>query len=466
VYNGVSPAVVINTSFTTLYIKIKFMGLSGNSSSDSSQVQVNAVDAGALSLIDNEVKISTTGSLLAGDSATSGGRAIFNKTGTYFYDTGGNLTSQLLANASNGSPTFITTSAKIANWMIYTNKIENQLIPGVINQYAGLSPLGTYAFWAGSDTAGGDANANFSVTQNGAVVAKNISISGGSLNVGTTSISATSGKLIASDAEITGKITASSGSITGSLKLGGSLYTGTAETGVTNVVFNSGGIASYVGTNTTPTFELSAATGTGKIAGFNIGATSLSTTRLIIDSANQKIVFNGGFTLDQDNVQSRTFTVTDNSGSSGTELDVPDSFESSSSATSSSTSGSTISLKLDSENTSNSPKISLSSDSSVGATVIIENWGNSRRSSIQLADGGIEFNVGKTGAVKLTGFTSRQHLSYNGTEVGQMLMVKSNGQLSTGRSIFKSGASETSIVTNGTHDYVGLIGDIIFSTAD
>jgi hypothetical protein len=327
VYSGISPAVVIDTSFTTLYIKIKFMGLSGNSSSNSNQVSVNAVDAGALSLIDNEVKISTTGSLLAGDSATSGGRAIFNKTGTYFYDAGGNLTSQLLASAANGSPTFITTNAKIANWMIYTNKIENQLIPGVVSQYAGLSPNGTYAFWAGSNTAGGDANADFSVTQNGAVVAKNISISGGSLNVGATSISAVSGKLIASDAEITGKITASSGSITGNLALGGSLHTGASPSSGDRVVFNSGGIASYANGVASPLFELTG--NTGKIGGFTINSTSLATSRLTIDSANQKIVFNGGFTLDQDNVTSRTFTVTDNAGSSSAEIDSPSSLESS-----------------------------------------------------------------------------------------------------------------------------------------
>jgi hypothetical protein len=464
VYSGISPAVIIDTSFTTLYIKIKYFGLSLNSSSDSAQATVNAVDAGALSLIDNEVKISTTGSLLAGDSATSGGRAIFNKTGTYFYDAGGNLTSQLLASAASGSPTFITTNAKIANWMIYANKIENSLIPGVVNQYAGLSPNGTYAFWAGSNVAGGDANADFSVTQNGAVVAKNISISGGSLNVGTTSISAVSGKLIASDAEITGKVTASSGSITGNLALGGSLHTGSSPSSGDRVVFNSAGIASYANGISTPRFQIN--TSGGIIGGFNINATSLSTTRLTIDSANQKIVFNGGFTLDQDNVSSRTFTVTDNSGSSSTEIDFPSSFESAASETGFSSSGSTISLKLDSANTSNSPKISLSSDSTIGATVLLENWGNSSKSSIQLADGGIEFSVGKTGAVKLAGFTTRQHFSFNGTEVPQMLMIKSNGQLSTGRSIFKSGANETNIVLNGTHDSVGLIGDLIFSTSD
>jgi hypothetical protein len=45
-------------------------------------------------------------------------------------------------------------------------------------------------------------------------------------------------------------------------------------------------------------------------------------------------------------------------------------------------------------------------------------------------------------------------------------MIKSDGSLSTGRSIFRSGTSETSIVTNGSHDHVGLIGDLIFSTAD
>ena len=464
VYSGISPAVVIDTTFTTLYIKIKFVGLSGNSSSNSAQATVNAVDAGALSLIDNEVKISTNGSILAGDSATSGGRALLNKTGLYVYNSGGTPSTQILANATDGSPTFITTNAKIANWMIYTNKIENQLIPGSVTQYAGLSPLGTYAFWAGSNTAGGDANADFSVTQNGAVIAKNISISGGSLNVGTTSISAVSGKLIASDAEITGKIKASSGEITGNINLGGSLYTGSAVDAGDRVVFNYAGIASYANGVTTPLFELTG--NTGKIGGFTINSTSLSTSRLTIDSANQKIVFNGGFTIDQDNVASRTFSVSDNAGSSGAELDVPSSLESSSAATSSSSSASTISLKLNSENTSNSPKISLSSDSLVGATILLENWGNSSKSSIQLADGGIELNVGKTGAVKFTGFTNRTHYSYNGTEVAQMLMIKSNGQLSTGRSLFKSGATETNIVTNGTHDFVGLIGDIIFSTSD
>ena len=45
-------------------------------------------------------------------------------------------------------------------------------------------------------------------------------------------------------------------------------------------------------------------------------------------------------------------------------------------------------------------------------------------------------------------------------------MIKSDGSLSTGRSIFKSGTSETAIINNGSHDHVGLIGDLIFSTSD
>ena len=110
--------------------------------------------------------------------------------------------------------------------MNFDNKIENQLIPG-ITKFAGLSASGTYAFWAGSTTAGGDAQSEFSVTQSGAVQAKNITISGGSLTVGASTIAASTGKLTSTDAEITGKITANTGKI-GNLNIdSGALYTGT-----------------------------------------------------------------------------------------------------------------------------------------------------------------------------------------------------------------------------------------------
>jgi hypothetical protein len=464
VYSGISPAVVVNPSFTTLYIKIRFIGLALNTSLDSSEISVNAVDAGALSLIDNPVKISTNGSILAGDSATIGASGIFNKTGIYFYDANHSLTSQLLASAAAGTPTFITTNAQIANWQVYQNRIENVLGSGV-SQYAGLSPSGAYSFWAGSNSQSNiDGSANFSVSNLGAVVAKNINISGGSLNVGTTSISAASGKLVASDAEITGKITASSGSITGNIELGGTLYAGSSPSLGNRVVFNSGGIASYASGNATPLFELSG--GIGLIGGFTINSQAIASPKLTLNANEQRIEFGvSGFTLDQDLFTSRTFTASQSSSSS-VEGDTPDSWYSNSFQTTTAPIASTISLKLISPDTTNSPRISLSSATTTGATILLENIGNGIKSFIQLADGGIELNLGRVGAVKLTGFTDKVHYNYNYIESPQMLMITSNGQVSTGRSIHKSGASETSILTNNSHSHVGLVGDLMFSTAD
>jgi hypothetical protein len=243
VYSGASPGIVIDSVYTLKYVKIKYFKTDGSASLISAQQSITPADPGMLSLIDNEVKISTNGSILAGDSASSGARAILNKTGVYFYDNAGNATSQLMANAASGSPTFITTNAKIADWKIYSDKIENQLITG-ITKFAGLSASGTYAFWAGSTTSGGDAQSEFSVTQAGAVQAKNITISGGSLTVGASTIAASTGKLTSTDAEITGKITASTGKI-GNLNIdSGALYTGTNPL-VSSVTLNSAGIAGY-----------------------------------------------------------------------------------------------------------------------------------------------------------------------------------------------------------------------------
>ena len=243
VYSGASPGIVIDSVYTLKYVKIKYFKTDGSASLISSEQSVTPADPGMLSLIDNEVKISTNGSILAGDSATSGGRAILNKTGLYIYNTGSSPTTQIIANATDGSPTFLTTNAKIADWKIYSNKIENQLITG-ITKFAGLSASGTYAFWAGSTTAGGDAQAEFSVTQAGAVQAKNITISGGSLTVGATSIAASTGILTATSVDLSGKITASTGKI-GNLNIdSGALYTGTTPL-VSSVTLNSAGIAGY-----------------------------------------------------------------------------------------------------------------------------------------------------------------------------------------------------------------------------
>jgi hypothetical protein len=264
VYSGLSPAIIINSSYTLNYVKIKFFKTDGAFSLISAQKSVTPADPGMLSLIDNEVKISTNGSILAGDSATSGGRAILNKEGLFVYNTGGTPSTQIVANATDGSPTFLTTNAKIADWKIYSNKIENQLITG-ITKYAGLSASGTYAFWAGSTTSGGDAQSQFSVTQDGAVQAKNINISGGSLSVGASSIAASTGKLITTDAEITGKITASSGKITGNFQVeSGTFFTGTSPTS-TSVLINDKGLASIDASNNTLTAILNTPISSGNV---------------------------------------------------------------------------------------------------------------------------------------------------------------------------------------------------------
>ena len=264
VYSGASPGIVIDSVYTLKYVKIKYFKTDGSVSLISVEQSITPSDPGALSLIDNEVKISTNGSILAGDSATSGGRAILNKTGLYVYNTGGSPTTQIIANATDGSPTFLTTNAKIADWKIYSNKIENQLITG-ITKYAGLSASGTYAFWAGSTTAGGDAQSEFSVTQDGAVQAKNITISGGSLTVGATSIAASTGILTATSVDLSGKITASSGKITGNFQVeSGTFYTGTSPTS-TSVLINDKGLASIDASNVTLTAILNTPISSGNI---------------------------------------------------------------------------------------------------------------------------------------------------------------------------------------------------------
>jgi hypothetical protein len=290
VYSGASPGVVINTTYSEVFIKIKYFAIDGSSSLSSAALAVTPLEAGLLSLIDNEVKISTNGSILAGDSATSGGRALLNKTGLYVYNTGSSPTTQIIANATDGSPTLITTNAKIADWMIYSSKIENTLHAGT-TKYTGLSPSGTYAFWAGSTTAGGDSSAKFSVTPEGAVIARNISVYGGTLSVGANFDVTSSGILTATSANITGTINAQSGVFKGTVDVGDA----TETAGVLRVVSGTGTIligknALIDGTTTaaitassgsTTNFYVRASDGymfsqSGKIGGWDIGTSKLS----------------------------------------------------------------------------------------------------------------------------------------------------------------------------------------------
>jgi len=281
VYSGSSPGIVIDTVYTLKYVKIKFFNSDGTTSNFSAEQSVTPGNIGALSLISNPVKIATDGSIFTGDldaqgqAIQSGARIFFNRVGLFVYDsTTAGPTTQIVGDASTSSPTFITTSAKIADWMITSNKIENTLHAGT-SSYAGLSPSGTYAFWAGSTVSGGNAQANFSVTPAGAVIAKNITITGGSLTVGASSIAASTGKLISTDAEITGKITANSGTINGNLDITGTFYIGSSPSSGDRILINSGGIAAYANGIESPRFQL-AKDGTGKIGGWTINSTTLS----------------------------------------------------------------------------------------------------------------------------------------------------------------------------------------------
>lgn len=471
VYSGSSPGIIIDSVYTIKYVRIKYFKTDGATSSISAEQSVTPADPGMLSLISNEVKISTTGSILAGDSATSGGRAILNKEGLYVYNSGGTPSTQIVANATDGSPTFLTTNAKIADWKIYSNKIENQLISG-ITKYAGLSASGTYAFYAGSTTSGGDAQAEFSVTQSGAVQANNITISGGSLTVGASSIAASTGKLTSTDAEITGKITANTGKI-GNVNIdSGGLYISDSvppNSGYGNrVVFASGGIASYSSGSSVPKFQLGS-DGTAKIGGWTINNTSLQSDGITLDSGSQHISFTSGFLIDNDNtttfskigtgtgsaVDSQTYYASDVTNTDGY---VQDSFVS---LPPGQTVESAIRIRPSGAITTSSPALFMST---AGYSTL-----QAGGSYISLGSTGVVINTNTTGGIVLKGFTSARHYMYNSTkEAGAVLQIFSDGRVTAGRAFYKSGAAEGSI-TNTSHQYwpyVGLIGDVIFSTAD
>jgi hypothetical protein len=375
-----------------------------------------------------------------------------------------------MANASSGSPTFITTSAKIADWIVSSNKIENTLHAGT-TQYSGLSPSGTYAFWAGSTVSGGNSAANFSVTPSGAVIAKDITITGGSLNVGASSIAASTGKLISTDAEITGKITANSGTINGNLDIAGTFYIGSSPSSGDRILINSGGIAAYANGVTAPRFEL-AKDGTGKIGGWTINATSLSSPGITLNSGSQQISFTSGFQIDNDNfgyvVPGSSSTTSTYYGSDvNTDGIVQDAVVSG--APTGTSVVSSINIK---------PSSGYSSATSPGLFMSTSGYSTLQAggSYISLSNTGVIINTNSTGGVIFKGFTTAYHAMYTGTSVngpgpkqaGAVLQIFSDGKISAGRAFYKSGAAESSItnINHATWPYVGLIGDVIFSTAD
>ena len=216
---------------------------------------VTPIDVGALSLIENPIKIKTEGSIFAGtldandDPVLAKARMVINKRGLFLYDdndaNGLNPTTQIIGkwDDTNTIPpaTFITQKAKIADWIISTGKIENTgnaiaNVGAVAGTFTGLSPNGVYSFWAGGGVPGGySVNANedakFSVTKAGYVRAKNLHITGGTIKVGDNFEVDVDGLITAIDADLTGTINARSG-ILGSMFIGGKMMVDGIETNV------------------------------------------------------------------------------------------------------------------------------------------------------------------------------------------------------------------------------------------
>ena len=203
------------------------------------------IDVASLSLIENPVKIKTNGSIFAGtldandNPVLSGARMLINKRGLFLYDSndlnGINPTTQIIGEDNGVTATFITQKAKIANWVVSSGKIENTL-NATTGTYSGLSPSGTYAFWAGGGVAGGySANVNedakFSVTSAGYVKARDLHITGGTIKVGDNFEVDTDGLIKATNAELSGTIKASSG-ILGSMDIGGTIKVNGQDTAV------------------------------------------------------------------------------------------------------------------------------------------------------------------------------------------------------------------------------------------
>ena len=191
VYSGKSPVTIQSLDYTnTQYILIRLYndyGQYSNYSALTPVVSAKPYNPGELSLISNPVAFQTNGSILAGN--LTGTRVIFNKDGLFAYGSNGTPTTEII-NTATGN-TFMTSQAQIADWQITSNKIENTITPlgSSAQTYTGLSGTGSYAFWAGGTQTSAtgpssDSQAAFWVKPSGAVQATNISIKGGSLDIG------------------------------------------------------------------------------------------------------------------------------------------------------------------------------------------------------------------------------------------------------------------------------------------
>lgn len=330
VYAGPNPAVIIDTEYTPVYIKVRYYDDFDNGSSYSNQSNnsTTPIDSASVTSFENPITFGENGVIYAGPEYDSGKRTLFKSGGIFAYDassTSGStgLTTQIISDASAGTPTFITTRAQIADWNITNSKIENDL-SGTPTKYTGLSATGAYSFWAGSDVSGGNETSKFTVTPTGEVTAREITILGNG-SPSTNLISAgglftvkNDGTVTATSANIQGVLKADSGEFLGNvlIKSNGSLYspktTGTVPApGVAGVIFDNDAISafgnnsnSYTQMYTTPladgsTFKTTAA----DIGGWKVSESSISRTGAANISLNAS---SGNISVSAQNVSSYT----------------------------------------------------------------------------------------------------------------------------------------------------------------
>ena len=326
-----SPVVVYDevNAGSTVWVKGLWTSENGNALI-SLPSSVSILDVGSLSLIENPVKISTDGSIFAGtldasnNPILSQARMVINKRGLFLYDdndlNGTSPTTQIIgkwdASNTNDPATFITQKAKIGNWIVSSDKFENVLTPST-NIYTGLSPNGTYAFWAGAGVAGGYStditkDAKFSVSTSGNVIARDIKILGGEMQVGSKFTVNTDGKVSATDVVLTGEITAEKGTIKGNLNIlqAGSLIArplDSAPASSNRVTLSSTGIFAYDsnGAETTQIISNAAAnaptftTDRARIGNWTVSPNTISSSNITLTSGSNAsstsiIATNGG----------------------------------------------------------------------------------------------------------------------------------------------------------------------------
>jgi hypothetical protein len=272
--------------------------------------------------------------------------------------------------------------------------------------------------------------------------------------------------------------------LTGDLKLdpagSGVFYIGDNKTaGGTGdkIVISSAGISAYASGNSTPKFQL-AKDGTGKIGGWSINDSSISSLNsttgkgITLDASAQHIVFTNGFLIDNDtftynvagSVQSSASYYGSDSNTDGVVGDGSNAASTSfvSAAPGTVSSISSVSIKPSSSyNATTSPALFMSTS---GYSTL-----QAGGSYISLSNTGVVINTNTTGGIALKGFTTARHRMFDSSkEAGAVLQIFSDGRVTAGRAFYRSGASETNItnISHATWPDVGLIGDVIFSTAD